>query len=307
MPKRSNDFQKIILYLQSLSSPTFEVKESHFLKDSITGQMREVDIIIESNTAGYESIVSIEVIGWKTKKGDIEWVERMACKHATLPTTKLVLVSKSGFTKNALIKANFLNIVALTIEEALTADWDNFVKSLGRFEEIQVHCQCRIDTIKYITDKGPPEIKDTTIYTEKDINKGLALQTILDSILQSENLKDKIFQTMERNSSKIFHFPVHPTPPLYVLELNNKFREVACFHLEIEAKQKTYDFKMSSGSFKENDVAFGKHTKNSESATIVLIKNNTITNKISGIIEDKDGIRSISGQYYSLNSDNYKK
>jgi hypothetical protein len=296
MPKRSNDFQKVILHLQSLTSPGYKVKESHFLKDSITGQMREVDIVIESNIAGYESIVSIEVIGWQKKKGDIEWVERMACKHNTLPTSTLVLVSKSGFTQNAFKKAEFHNIVTLTIGEALKADWINLVKSLGRYEEISNNYSCRIDTKKYESDTGPPEIDGSRIFARKDVNEGVEIKVIIDWILQNNHLKDAIFSSIDKNSSRNYTIVYTPNSPMYVIETNGKFREIATINLDLKSRQKTYHFNMSSGSFRNNDVAYGTHTGNNSNAIITLLKNGQSPEKITGYIEDKEGVRVITGK-----------
>ncbi|MCD6565729.1 MAG: hypothetical protein J7K53_07265 [Bacteroidales bacterium] len=296
MPKRSNDFQKIILHLQSLTAPGYEVKESKFLKDSITGQMREVDIVIESSIAGYNSIVSIEVIGWQKKKGDIEWVERMACKHNTLPTSTLVLVSKSGFTKNALKKAEFLNITTLTIEEALEKDWSEFINSLGRYEEISNNYSCRIDTKKYPSDTGPPEIDGSKIYAQKDVREGVDLKVFIDWILQNKHLKDSFFSTIGKDSSRNYTVVYESASPIYVLETNGKFREIAKINIDLKSRQKTFNFNMSSGSFRNKDIAFGTNIASDKSAIITLMKDNENHRKITGYIEDEDGTRVISGE-----------
>ena len=306
MPKRSNDFQKIILHLQSLTSPDYEVKESHFLKCSITGQMREVDIVIESNLAGYKSIVSIEVIGWQKKKGDIEWVERMACKHNTLPTSTLVLVSKSGFTKNALIKAEFHNIVTLTIGEALETDWSNWVKSLGRYEEISNNYSCRIDTKKYESDTGPPEIDGSRIFARKDINENVGIKVIIDWILQNKHLKDAIFSSIDKNSSRNYTIVYKPNSPMYVLETNGNFREIASINIDLKSRQKTFHFDMSSGSFRNNDVAYGTHAGNNSNAIITLLKNGQSPDEVTGYIEDEEGLRVITGKLSGIEDNKHK-
>jgi hypothetical protein len=305
MPKRSNDFQKVILHLQALTYPGYEVKESHFLKDSITGQMREVDIVIESNIAGYKSTVSIEVIGWQKKKGDIEWVERMACKHETLPTSTLVLVSKTGFTKNALKKSEFHNIITLTIGEALETDWCNWVKSLGRYEEISNNYSCRIDTKRYKSDIGPPEIDGSRIFAQKDINESAEIQVIIDWILQNKHVKDGIFSSIDKNSSRNYTIVYEPNLPMYVLETNGKFREIVSINLDLKSKQKTFHFNMSPGSFRNNDVAYGKHIGNNSSAIITLLKNGQNPEEVTGYIEDEEGIRTITGKLSGI--ENKKK
>ncbi len=66
----------------------------------------------------------------RARRATIEWVEQMIKKHESLPTDKLVLVSKAGFTKSALGKAKALNVDALTISEASATDWTTRLPSV---------------------------------------------------------------------------------------------------------------------------------------------------------------------------------
>jgi hypothetical protein len=62
-----------------------------------TGEAREVDVVLRSTVGGHEVIVGIEARA-AARKADLPWVESMLGKHADLPTSKLVLVSETGFT-----------------------------------------------------------------------------------------------------------------------------------------------------------------------------------------------------------------
>lgn len=59
MPKRTNEFQKLILLVRKHSAEGSKVTESKFLADS-KGNQREVDICIESNIDGIPVTISIE-------------------------------------------------------------------------------------------------------------------------------------------------------------------------------------------------------------------------------------------------------
>jgi hypothetical protein len=48
-------------------------------------------------------VISLEV-NQKGRRATVEWVEQQICKHRTLPTNRLVLVSASGFSRTALRK-----------------------------------------------------------------------------------------------------------------------------------------------------------------------------------------------------------
>jgi hypothetical protein len=101
MPRRSTPFQAIVhLVRQHYAGPGVTVTESKFLDDPVLGP-REVDIIVEAEADGDPVIISLEV-NERSRPASVEWVEQQIGKHRRLPTNKLVLVSKAGFTGMAL-------------------------------------------------------------------------------------------------------------------------------------------------------------------------------------------------------------
>ncbi|WP_458690898.1 hypothetical protein [Nocardia tengchongensis] len=115
MPKRSNLFQEVMAIVHAhINDDSVTVTESKELVDGITGQLREVDICIERDVPGADRVtIGIECRDHPKRKQTIEWVEQMFGKHYLL-TDKLILVSSSGFTKQALAKANALKIHTIT-------------------------------------------------------------------------------------------------------------------------------------------------------------------------------------------------
>jgi hypothetical protein len=104
MPKRSNDYQRLVYLVKSHVSVGATVTESKFLKDLVSGEDREVDIVIEANVGGHPMVLSIECID-RSRRAGKSWVEEMHSKHERLPTSKLVLASRAGFFEPALRKA----------------------------------------------------------------------------------------------------------------------------------------------------------------------------------------------------------
>jgi len=100
MPKRTNVFQKLVFLVKKHVAIGATVTESKLLRDNITGTEREVDVCIESVVAGHQVRVSIECRD-RGRSANVQWVEEMKAKHERLPTNLLVLVSRSGFTKEA--------------------------------------------------------------------------------------------------------------------------------------------------------------------------------------------------------------
>src|ERR1700722_289096 len=114
MPKRTNEFQRLVYLVRTHVAAGATVTESKELIDKVTGKRREVDICLEGSVGGGPSVISIEGTDLG-RKADAPWVEKMTGKHKDLPTDVLILYSRSGFTPAALSKAKFYNkrVVAL--------------------------------------------------------------------------------------------------------------------------------------------------------------------------------------------------
>ena len=121
MPKRTNQFQRLVFLLKKQGGNDATVTESKLLKDVITGSDREVDVCVETNVASHHVIVSIECRDHK-RVADVKWVEEMKAKHERLPTSLLILVSKKGFTSEANKVAKTYKIETLTYEETTEED-----------------------------------------------------------------------------------------------------------------------------------------------------------------------------------------
>lgn len=99
------------------------VTESNMLIDSRLGIEREVDITVEASIDGEPILISFEVIE-HGRRATITWVEQVIAKHEYLPTNRLVLVSKSGFSASAMaaVKSQGGWVAAVTPEQVEGAD-----------------------------------------------------------------------------------------------------------------------------------------------------------------------------------------
>jgi hypothetical protein len=82
------------------AQPGVTVTESKELLDVQLGEPREVDVVVEGAFDGEPVVTSVEVIE-HSRPADVQWVQGQIGKHRALPTNRLVLVSKKGYTKNA--------------------------------------------------------------------------------------------------------------------------------------------------------------------------------------------------------------
>jgi hypothetical protein len=113
VPARTNFFQDVVALLHRALDPAAVVEESKMLPSRTTGSLREVDVLLTSKVGGHPVMVGIEARHSK-RKATVEWVEQQMCKHDDLGTSKLVLVSGSGFTPDAAARAKAHGIVAMT-------------------------------------------------------------------------------------------------------------------------------------------------------------------------------------------------
>jgi hypothetical protein len=126
VPKRTNLFQEVVEILHRHMAGDATVEASAMLPSRSTGAPCEVDVVIRAHPAGHEVIVSVEAMA-RSRKADHTWVDQMVGKHADLPTSKLVLVSQKGFTRDARAAAVARNAVPLAPEDLPTTNREGAV------------------------------------------------------------------------------------------------------------------------------------------------------------------------------------
>jgi hypothetical protein len=68
--------------------------------------------------------------GIESAKADVEWIDAIIGKYSKIGVRRVVAISRSGFTKNAIKKAKDANIDTLSLGQALEADWETAVKNV---------------------------------------------------------------------------------------------------------------------------------------------------------------------------------
>lgn len=138
MPKRSNVFQETVAIIQTHFSGEATVTESGILTDRLTGQEREVDVVVEGTLGMNPVIVGIEAtaIG---RPATVEWVEQLIEKHRHLPTDRLVIVSENGFTAPGLKLALAKGVSAVYPQELTSDEADRTVATALHTARVCVH------------------------------------------------------------------------------------------------------------------------------------------------------------------------
>jgi hypothetical protein len=176
------------------AQPGVTVTESKFLYDAQSQIEREVDIVIEGNFDGEPVVTSVEVIE-HSRPATIEWVEQQINKHRYLPTNRLVLVSKSGFSKNARTRAAVEGgWVEVVTPQAVEKEGQPVTKSLfiGNFQmkptSYHLYVQPPGEEIR------PVDVPvDMNIYDSDGAFLGIALD-LATEILSLDFVREKVFK-----------------------------------------------------------------------------------------------------------------
>ena len=121
MPKRSNDFQRLVYLVQLNLSEGAKVTESKMMRDRLTKRFREVDVVIEGKVGSQPVVVSVECRDHQ-RVADVTWVDTMKSKHDRLATNALLLASRKGFTPEARDVARSYGIEVFALEDVEAAD-----------------------------------------------------------------------------------------------------------------------------------------------------------------------------------------
>ncbi len=195
MPKRTNDFQKLITLIEKqLSSKNTKIVESKFLKDFRNNKEREVDIYIETIVNNHQVRIALECRDHQRKQGTT-WIEQIDSKYQNLPIDKVIAVSKSGFYKPAYEVAKHSNIQLLTLEDAVEKDWVRTVKNLDMMFISIV--RFKLIGINFETDKNLFEKKSSEIQVFNNQNKCLDnLESYSQTLLTNQEIYSKIYDNL---------------------------------------------------------------------------------------------------------------
>ncbi len=200
MPQRSNQFQKLIYLIKQQVAKDSEVTESKMLPDSVTGTNREVDIYIESSVAEHTVCICLECRDRK-RKADVTWVEEMKSKHERLPTNALVLISSSGFSKEAQKVALIYGFELLSLKEVSE---ESIEKLFGNLDALWSKVFSLIPTKVVVgiaqTGELPPEnivtFPDNHIYKSNGEYLG-TIKEIVEPVLKSQSVAKDLMEKGE--------------------------------------------------------------------------------------------------------------
>ena len=136
MPKRSNEFQRLIRVIYEQLVPAgATVTESALVKERSSEVQREVDVLIEQPLADVTIRLAVECRD-RSRTADVEWIDGLIGKYCDLPIDRVIAVSGTGFSQTAKEKGTANRIETRSLSNALSSDWPAELEtlSLARFK-----------------------------------------------------------------------------------------------------------------------------------------------------------------------------
>jgi hypothetical protein len=135
MTRKGREFELLIERLEKIALPEgAKISSPGFINDRITGEQREVDILIEHKIGSFEIKIVIECRN-RTSVQDTTWIEQIYTKLHDINIHKAIAVSTSSFTQPAIEKAKFYNIETRTFKEINS----KLIESWWAIENIKVY------------------------------------------------------------------------------------------------------------------------------------------------------------------------
>lgn len=193
MPKRTNDFQRLIYLVRVNLADGASVTESKMMRDRLTKRFREVDVVVEGKVGGQTVLVSIECRDHK-RVADVTWIDLMKSKHGRLDTNALILASSSGFTPEARDVAAKFGIKLFTLDDVDKTDIPAMLAPSGElwFKQVTATGQkvtIRVPAVNDLPEETIVPVKDTLIYLEDGI-ESLQVHEVVTSMLENELNRD---------------------------------------------------------------------------------------------------------------------
>jgi hypothetical protein len=130
MPQRTNPFQDLVTLIQESLAPVgAKITPSAMVPGPSSGSLREIDVLVETAVGPYSIKIAVEAKD-EGRKIDATKMEAIIGKYRSrggILVNKVVVVSHSGFTAEAEVRAIDEDIDLFTVEEAEKLDWKKYL------------------------------------------------------------------------------------------------------------------------------------------------------------------------------------
>jgi hypothetical protein len=289
MPKRSNDFQRLIYLVRLNLSDGAKVSESKMMRDRLTKRFREVDVVVEGKVGSQRVFVSIECRDHK-RIADVGWVDAMKAKHDRLDTNVLLLASRSGFTPEARDVASKFGIEVFALEDIDDANIPALLGPKGNLwlKSVTITAEkvsIRVAQVDVLAPETVVTSPDNLLYLE-DGSELCQTKGLVDGLLKSPRARDYLLAE-SKDEHKWFELVWEPPSdqhgrPLYMKKIEPEvMRPVESIRVVGPCKIEIGKFGVRHGRIGDVQVAWGKATISGNSAMVVATKTDTDETKLS--------------------------
>ena len=289
MPKRSNDFQRLVYLVRLNLADGATVTESKMMRDRLTRSYREVDVVIEGKVGSQPVVVCVECRDHK-RVADVGWIDAMKAKHDRLETNVLLLASSAGFTKEATAVGVKYGIELFTLESQDTADLPSLIGPNGSlwhktYELSASKVSIRVAKVADLEVETVASNPDNVIYLE-DGTELCQAKDLVDKMLNSDRVRDYLARE-GREEHLFFEFRWEPPSdqlgkPLHMMKLEPRaLRPIECIRVVGPIKIHVARFGMKHGRLGSIRVAWGKATIAGRDAMAVATQSPSGETKLS--------------------------
>jgi hypothetical protein len=277
MPKRTNDFQRLIYLVRHNLADGAKVTESKLMRDRLTGRYREVDVVIEGRVGQQPVVVSLECRDHK-RVADVSWVDAMKAKHERLDTNALLLASRMGFTPEAKDVAKKYGLELFSLQDLDAADIPALLGKAGSLWMKLISLTAQKVRIR-VADAGglASEVvvtsPDNLLFLE-DHSELCQVKELVDRLLRSPGARDYL---MKEGKEDHVWFEFKWEPPcdhegkqLFMKKIEPAvYRAVECIHVVGPCKIEIAPFRMRHSKLGETKIAWGKAAIAGQDAMVV--------------------------------------
>ncbi|RFC39419.1 MAG: hypothetical protein DID90_2727552286 [Candidatus Nitrotoga sp. LAW] len=289
MPKRTNEFQKLVYLVRTNLAAGATVTESKMLRDRVTRKQREVDVCIEGRVGGQAVMVCVECRDHK-RPADVQWVDALCTKHERLPTNALILASKSGFTPEARRVAEAYGIETFSLEDVNSTDFPSLIGANGTLWTKTVSITpTKVTATVLATDSLPEEtvvlLQDNLLYIEDGSELCQATEYV-QAVANSNAVRDCLLAEGQEEHTW-FEFRCEPPHdalkrPLFMKKLAPLvLRPISSFRIIGQCEFKIAPFAMHRAKLGGVHVSWGKTIAHGRLVLLVATMDDTGGQKVS--------------------------
>ena len=127
--RKGKELEKIITAIEKSLPSNGKIIPNYRVKDKDTkGQLRQIDIAVMIKDAYRDIFCMIEIKDWKKRRVGGPEIDKIRGIKDSVNADKAIIVSKSGFTKPALEKANKHSIGTMIFEDVTRVNWFEWIQ-----------------------------------------------------------------------------------------------------------------------------------------------------------------------------------